>query len=78
MNLELIRELAVSIYLDHSVVLDAGQCKVFNLARDSSTKKKGLSIVWHAGSDFFQLLCKTHFEKPITFIINYHLDLAQL
>ena len=37
-----------------------------------------MSIVRHAGSNFFQLLCKTHFEEPIAFIINNHLDLAQL
>ena len=77
-NLELIWELAVTIYLNHSIVFDASQGKVFHFTWDSSTKEKRLSIVWHASSNFFQLLCETHFEEPIALIVNNHLDIAQL
>ena len=74
-NLEQFWQFVIFVDSDHPVVLDASKCEVLHLGRDSRGEKQALPTGGHDLCDSFQLLCKTHLEESVTFIVNDHFDL---
>lgn len=74
---ELVWQLRVPVYLDHSIVFHSRKSKLLDLRGNGGWEEHTLPILRHFLCDSFDLICEAQLEQAIGFIVDHHLHLSQ-